>query len=108
MVYLGRELVGYSAFRKTFFKFDRKKTYIILDSVIIKNKYQNCNLSDILMSFNNNFILNNKKKTYLICKKELINFYKQYYWKLVTNKYFKLKEYKDNKKFIMSFDSKSN
>lgn len=105
LVYLSKELVGYSVFRKNFFKIDRKKSYIILDSVIIKNKYKGFNLSDILMSFNNNFVLNNKKNSYLICKKEHIKFYKQYFWKLVINKEdLKLKEYRDNKKYIMSFD----
>ena len=109
LVHLGKELIGYSVFRKNLSIFDCKKTYMILDNVIIKNKYQNFNLSDILMSFNNNFILNKKKETYLICKKELVNFYKKYYWKSVNNKYIKLKQHQDNKKkYIMSFDFRIN
>ena len=108
LVYLGKELIGYSAFRKNLSIFDCKKNYMILDNVIIKNKYQNFNLSDILMSFNNNFILNKKKETYLICKKELVNFYKKYYWKSVNNKYIKLRQHQDNKKYIMSFDFRIN
>jgi hypothetical protein len=108
LVYLGKELIGYSAFRKNLSIFDCKKTYMILDNVIIKNKYQNFNLSDILMSFNNNFILNKKKETYLICKKELVNFYKKYYWKSVNNKYIKLRQHQDNKKYIMGFDFRIN
>lgn len=106
LIYLGKELVGYSVFRKNFFKDDKKESYIILDNVIIKNKYKGLNLSTILMAFNNNFVLNNKKKSYLICDKKLIKFYKQYFWKLVIDKSLKLKEYKDNKKYIMSFDFK--
>jgi len=108
LVYLGKELIGYSAFRKNLSILDCKKNYMILDNVIIKNKYQNFNLSDILMSFNNNFILNKKKVTYLICKKELVNFYKKYYWKSVNNKYIKLRQHQDNKKYIMSFDFRIN
>ena len=108
LVYLGKELIGYSVFRKNLFIFNCKKTYMILDNVIIKNKYQNSNLSDILMSFNNNFILNKKKISYLICKKELVNFYKKYYWKLVNNKYLKLRQHQDNKRRIMSFDFRIN
>jgi spore coat polysaccharide biosynthesis protein SpsF (cytidylyltransferase family) len=108
LVYLGKELIGYSAFRKNLSIFDCKKNYMILDNVIIKNKYQNFNLSDILMSFNNNFIISKKKETYLICKKELVNFYKKYYWKSVNNKYIKLRQHQDNKKYIMSFDFRIN
>lgn len=108
LVYLGKELIGYSVFRKNLFIFNCKKTYMILDNVIIKNKYQNSNLSDILMSFNNNFILNKKKISYLICKQELVNFYKKYYWKLVNDKYLKLRQHQDNKRRIMSFDFRIN
>ena len=46
------------------------------------------------LNFNNQTILNNKKISFLICQKQMIKFYKKFFWKLLNKKYFTIKDHK--------------
>lgn len=87
LLYYKNYLIGYSMLRnRKIIKV--KKNYLQLDTVIIHKKFQNNNYSNILMNFNN-LIINNNKKTFLICKKNLVKFYKKFKWKKINKNLFK-------------------
>jgi hypothetical protein len=88
LLYYKNYLIGYSMLRNRKI-IKRKKKYLQLDTVIIHKKFQNNNYSYILMNFNNLIINNNNKKTFLICKKNLVKFYKKFKWKEINKNLFK-------------------
>ena len=101
MIYLNNHLVGYTLLKKK--KFDIKKSYILIDTVIIDKDYRKKNLSNILMSFNNSEIIKSKLPSYLRCKDQHVEFYKKFYWKKVINaKYSNIKTLKNLN--LMSFN----
>ena len=40
------------------------------------------------MSFNNKIILNKNRISFLLCEKELVNYYKKFWWKKIEKKIF--------------------
>ena len=60
-----------------------------------------------MMNFNNIVIKNSGYFSFLVCKKELINFYKKYDWKKLDNKKFILKDH-FNSSYGMIFNQKKN
>jgi hypothetical protein len=58
------------------------------------------------MKCNNYLIKKNKKKSILICRKSMVNFYKKNYWKLAT-KNLKINDHTHRKK-IMYFNFQGN
>lgn len=82
LIKINNKIVGYTLLRKRSCKINNKKEqYLYFDTFIISEKYRNRNLGRLLMEFNNSIILSEKKFAFLICKKELINFYKLSRWK---------------------------
>ena len=83
LLYLSSNLIGYTALRVKTCKIDgskKKNKYFLFDTLIINKKYRNLKLSSILMNFNNFIIKQFGYFSYLICKKELTNFYTKFGW----------------------------
>ena len=90
-LYFNNKLIGYTLLRKRTLIFKNKKTnYLLFDTMIIKNNMKRKKLSSLMMLFNNNIILNQKKTSFLICKNELVNFYKKFFWIKLKNKIIKI------------------
>lgn len=85
-LFLKSSLIGYTFLKKKKSKLNLKKL-ILLDTIVIKNKFQNKGFSKILMSINNFIILNILNCSgFLVCKSNYINYYKKFNWKLVKTK----------------------
>lgn len=110
LLYINKELAGYTALKRSNFYnnvSNIKKNCLIFDTFIIKKKFQNKNLSEILMCFNKNKIINLNLPTFLTCKNKYEKFYLKNNWKASSKKitihqkkYFNLK--------IFSFNFKEN
>jgi len=75
--------VGYTLLRKRTCKIkslNKNIKYFYFDTLIIDKKYRDKGLSNLLMSFNNAIIKQSGYFSFLICKKELVNFYKKNEW----------------------------
>ena len=48
------------------------------------------------MSFNNKIILNKNRISFLLCEKELVNYYKKFWWKKIEKKIFLIIDKKSN------------
>ena len=95
LIFANFKLIGYTVLRvNSLFKNKNKIKYFYFDTLIIDKKYRSNNFSSILMQINNQIILNNKKISFLICQKQMIKFYKKFYWKLLNKKYFTIKDHK--------------
>jgi predicted GNAT family N-acyltransferase len=80
-------LIGYTFLKKKKFIDVKSNKFVLLDTIVIKNKFQKKGFSKLLMTFNN-FIIQKKIKDngMLICKKNFVNFYKSFGWKIVKEK----------------------
>jgi hypothetical protein len=79
LFYIKSKLVGYTLLRKRTYEIrslNKRTNYLLFDTLIIDKKYRGKNLSNLLMSFNNTIINQSGYSSFLICKKELVNFYK--------------------------------
>ena len=104
LIFFNKRLIGYTLLRKREFstKINRKK-YFHFDTLIVDKNYRKIGISKLLMNFNNFIIKKNDKPSFLTCKKNLVNFYKSFNWKLEKKVKFKTKILVKNK-FIMSFN----
>ena len=80
-------IIGYTCLRKRNFV-NKKGFFFYFDTLIIKNKYRDKGFSKILMLFNNFIIKENKLPAFLVCKKEMIAFYKKFLWNRKSNIHF--------------------
>ena len=95
LIFTNHKLIGYTALRiNSLFKNKIKIKYFYFDTLIIDKKYRLNKFASILMNFNNQIILKNKKISFLICKKRMIKFYKKFFWELLNKKYFTIKDHK--------------
>ena len=95
MIFANFKLIGYTVLRvNTLFRNKSKIKYFYFDTLIIDKKYRSNKFSSILMYFNNQIILNNKKISFLICQKQMVKFYKKFSWKLLNKKCFTIKDHK--------------
>ena len=95
LIFTNFKLIGYTVLRvNSLLKNKNKIKYFYFDTLIIDKKYRSNNLSSILMHFNNQIILNNKKISFLVCEKQMIKFYKKFCWVLLNKKYFTIKDHK--------------
>ncbi len=86
MLFINSKLVGYTLLRKRMCFVNKvKKKYLLFDTLILDKKYRKKKLSNLIMCFDNEIIKQNKKLSFLICKKGLIDFYKKFNWKLIKN-----------------------
>ena len=85
LFYIKSKLVGYTLLRKRTCKIGNLNggellKYLLFDTLVIDKKYRGRKLSSLLMSFNNTIIKQSGYFSFLICKKELVSFYKKYEW----------------------------
>ena len=95
LLYFRSKMIGYTLLRKRTYSSGQAKIskYLLFDTLIINQKYRAKKLSSLMMNFNNIVIKNSGYFSFLVCKKELINFYKKYDWKKLDNKKFILKDH---------------
>ena len=82
LLYLKSKLIGYTLLRRRSFNNNNKlkKRYLLFDTLVIHKDYRNKNLSNLLMIFNNTIIRETRLFSFLICKNDLVDFYKKYDW----------------------------
>jgi hypothetical protein len=83
LFYINSKLIGYTLLRKRTFKVNKKSKnskYLLFDTLIIDKQYRRRKLASLIMNFNNTTIKQKKYFSFLMCKKELINFYKKFNW----------------------------
>ena len=92
LLYSKSKLIGYTLLRIRSFNNNNqlKKKYILFDSLIIHKDYRNKKLSNLLMIFNNTIIRKTGHFSFLICKNDLVDFYKKYYWIKLNKKNIKV------------------
>ena len=71
--------------------------------MIITKKLRNTQITKLMMCFNIQTIETNKIPSILICKKQLINFYRKYLWKNASLNRFKFIDF-ERKHCLMYFD----
>ena len=93
LFYIKSKLVGYTLLRKRTCEIrssNKRTNYLLFDTLIIDKKYRGKNLSNLLMSFNNTIINQSGYFSFLICKKELVSFYKKNKWIKLNDKNIKV------------------
>lgn len=112
IILINSELVGYTCLRKYNFILNKiSNKYLRFDTLIIKKNYRKKGLSSVLMALNNQIIKKNKMPSFLLCKKSVVSFYKNYNWQILNlNKYYLYKDKKKKtiKKIGMIFNNKKN
>jgi len=96
LFYIKFKLVGYTLLRKrtcNIKSLNKNIKYFYFDTLIIDKKYRDKNLSNLLMSFNNTIIKQSGLFSFLICKKELVNFYKKNEWAKLNKKNIKVMDH---------------
>ena len=92
LLYFKSKLIGYTLLRSRSFNNNNKlkKEYLLFDTLIIHKDYRNKKLSNLLMIFNNTIIRETGLFSFLICKNDLIRFYKKYDWIKLNKKNIKV------------------
>jgi len=107
-LYKQSHLVGYTSLSRRKLEIsNKKKWYLLFDTLIIKKNLRKKKLSSSLMIFNNNIIKENKKVSFLICKNKLVNYYKKFLWKKISNTKLRMMHYALNKN-VMFFNYSKN
>tara|TARA_B100000989_G_scaffold298322_1_gene287095 strand:+ start:81 stop:617 length:537 start_codon:yes stop_codon:yes gene_type:complete len=90
-LFVKKKLVGYTLLRKRRMFLNKKKHYFYLvDTVTISKKYRQQNIGSYLMEMNNDFLKKSKRIGFLLCKKNLMNFYAKSGWKKIKKNTFKI------------------
>ena len=97
---LNKKLIGYSSFIKV--KNFRNRNYLVLDNLIVLDKYKNTYFSNILMFYLNNQILNLNLRCYLTCSIKMSKYFADFGWTKHQNqlKYLNIK----NNLSLMTFN----
>lgn len=83
------KIIGYTFLKLSFFYVGKiKKKYLYFDTLIIDKKFRGKKNSYLLMSLNNKIILNNNRISFLLCEKELVKYYKKFWWEKIEKKNF--------------------
>ena len=96
LFFIKSKLIGYTLLRKRTCEIknlNKKTKYLLFDTLIIDRKYRDKKLSNLLMTFNNMVIKQSDYFSFLICKKELLNFYKKKKWVIINNRNFIIKDH---------------
>ena len=91
LFYIKSKLAGYTLLRKRTCKIQNLKKnthYLLFDTLIIDKKYRGMKFSNLLMSFNNTIIKQSGFSSFLICKTEMVGFFKKNNWTKLSNKDF--------------------
>jgi hypothetical protein len=82
LLFYKEKIIGYNVLKKRTVYINKiKKKYFLLDTLIINKKFKKKKLSHLLMKFNAIIIKQTKLPSFLICKNNLIFFYKKFLWK---------------------------
>lgn len=89
------KLIGYTALRikdciKKIIDNQFKDKLLIFDTFIIDPEYRSKGLGNELMKFNNNVIKETNLTSFLLCKQNIINFYKKNGWELLNSNQYQL------------------
>ncbi len=103
-----KKIIAYNALKKKFFyqaknKKNLKKSFLLFDSFLVDKNFRSQNIGSVHLKKNNVFIKKAKKTAFLLCKKNLINFYLRNDWDLRIEKFIFIKNYK-KKKNLMSLN----
>ena len=96
LFYIKSKLVGYTLLRKRTCKIKNLKKnnhYLLFDTLVIDKKFRDIKLSNLLMNFNNIIIKQSGFSSFLICKNELLGFYKKNNWTKLYNKDFSVMDH---------------
>ena len=110
MLIINNNLVGYTALRqkKCILKFEKlisDEKIIIFDTYIIKDEFRKKGLGTKLIKSNNKVIEDTDLMSFLLCDRNMINFYKKNGWKLLNSDQFKLINHDYNSNgMIYNFD----
>lgn len=80
---LNKKLIGYFSFIKT--KNSTSRNYLVVDSLIILDRYKNTYFNNILIYYLNNKILNINLPCYLTCKTQMSKYFAGFGWKKKHN-----------------------
>ena len=104
LLFYNEKLIGYNVLKKRKIYINKiKKNYFLLDTLIINKKFKKKKLSHLLMKLNNTIIKQYNLPSFLMCKNNLIFFYKKFLWKRIDKSIIK---FMDNNVIlnIMSFN----
>jgi hypothetical protein len=115
LLYLKKKLMGYNVLKKRSFFVKKKNKYYYLDTLIIAKSQRKKNYGSILMKLNNNLIKNNNLHGMLLCRNNMVSFYKKFGWKIINSQntvledkntllvklFFNNKKYKKNTRYYL-------
>tara|TARA_B110001450_G_scaffold231615_1_gene233619 strand:- start:537 stop:1061 length:525 start_codon:yes stop_codon:yes gene_type:complete len=110
LFFLKKELIGYVHLgERTHLitnqkNIKKKSKYILFRNLIISKKHRNTGTGSKIMLSVNNYLKKIKKKSFLICKKKVINFYKKNGWLNIENKKFRIIDHKHNMYGMIFYD----
>ena len=113
LFFLKKELIGYVHLgERTYLTINhknisKKSKYILFRNLIISRKHRNIGAGSRIMLSVNNYLKKIKKKSFLICKKKVISFYKKNGWLKIDNKIFKIIDHKHNMYGMIFYKKKS-
>tara|TARA_B100000530_G_scaffold328392_1_gene269150 strand:- start:69 stop:584 length:516 start_codon:yes stop_codon:yes gene_type:complete len=83
------KIIGYNCLRKRKLLISKERIpFLLFDTLVISKKYRGKKLGNLIMTFNNNTILNQNLMAILLCNKNLLNFYSSLGWtRLKKEKY---------------------
>ncbi len=107
LVFFKNNLIGYLhlAVKNLLIK-SKKKKYVLFRNLIVDKKFRSKGVAEKIMFFANNYIKKQKKIGFLVCKFQLIKFYKKYGWQKYSKKQINLSDHRHNKMFFMLFNCK--
>ena len=89
-----KNIIGYTLLRERKYAISSiSKKYYLFDTIIIYKNFRKKYLSNYLMNFNNEIISKKDKFSFLICKNEMVKFYKKYKWVKLNKKKFKIMDH---------------
>lgn len=97
-------LIGYTSLKERSFCNTHKKKvkkYLNFETLILKKKFRNFPILKKIMRFNNSIIKKNNKFSLLECKKDKVNMYNFFGWKLLDKKKFRLIDKISNKNVMV-------
>ena len=110
LFYIQSKLIGYTLLRVRTCKINQIrniKKYLLFDTLILEKKFRKKKNSYLMMNFNNTIIEQKKYFSFLICKNELLNFYKKFGWKKIKNKNVIIENYSSSDNFLIYNEVKS-
>lgn len=91
LLFFKNKLIGYTCLRKRKFC-QRKKEffYHYFDAFLIKKQKRHLGFGKILMNFNIKILDNLKSRSFLLCQRKNIEYYKKYKWRFLPKSKFNL------------------